>query len=385
MSHSDVLPLVSVIVPNYNHARFLPERLASIFNQSYENIEVILLDDASADNSATILQNWAAEYPQVSHLCINENNTGRAICQWQRGVELANGDYIWIAESDDVAAPNFIETLLSLLAEKPNVGFAYSDSEVINEQGGSLGTYVYSSPLYMNQNPWSHSFTMAGKDFVGCYMAYRNVVPNVSAVLFRASAIQPHIQASELKYCADWQLYNRILCHYDIIFCHEPLNQFRKHVLSSRWHDSISYARELKEKLHILKSLRLQFVSQIQYQTNINSSIAYLFKHRHKHKHIKQLCNNIVDADIQQCTEVILFGANDISEKIIDFLASIRIIPLVIDNNKVGLECHGCEIKRVDVHHLSTDSLCVLCTFSHQQSMKDCLSHQGYRGRVLEI
>jgi glycosyltransferase involved in cell wall biosynthesis len=377
-------PLVSVIVPNYNHARFLPERLASIFNQSYQNIEVILLDDASDDNSGTILQSWAAEYPQVRHLYINENNTGRAICQWQRGVELASGDYIWIAESDDVAAPNFIETLLTLIAEKPNVGFAYCDSEVINEHGGSLGTYVYSSPLSSNENPWSHSFSMAGKEFAGCYMAYRNVIPNVSAVLFSASVIKSQIQASELKYCADWQLYNRILCHYDIIFCRQPLNQFRKHVLSSRWHDSVSYGRELKEKVVLLKEFRQLMAGYDHYQLNINKSLKYILANRHKYTRVDKLCKRLNSVSLLG-HKVFLYGANDISEQVACFLSSIDVPWVVVDKNKAGVDNGYGLIMSPTKTVISMARIVVLCSLQHQASMHQVLLDFGFDGTLYKI
>ena len=98
--------MVSIIVPNYNHARFLPERLNSIFNQTFQDYEVILLDDASTDNSVEILNRYAAN-PKVSHFIVNQENSGSPFKQWKRGIDLARGEFVWIAESDDYSNTTF--------------------------------------------------------------------------------------------------------------------------------------------------------------------------------------------------------------------------------------------------------------------------------------
>lgn len=106
--------MVSIIIPNYNHASFLEKRLDSIFNQSYQNFEVIILDDASTDNSLSIL-NYYKDHPKVSHFIVNEKNSGSPFKQWKKGLSLAQGDYIWIAESDDFCDLNFLESQVQRL------------------------------------------------------------------------------------------------------------------------------------------------------------------------------------------------------------------------------------------------------------------------------
>jgi glycosyltransferase involved in cell wall biosynthesis len=86
-------PLISVIVPNYNHEKYLKQRLESVFNQTYVNFEVILLDDFSTDSSTNILSEYAKN-PKVSHCVFNETNSGNTFVQWNKGIALAKGDYI---------------------------------------------------------------------------------------------------------------------------------------------------------------------------------------------------------------------------------------------------------------------------------------------------
>lgn len=93
---------VSVIIPNYCHARFLNQRIDSVLNQTYSDYEVIILDDCSTDNSREIIESYR-NHPKISHIVYNEKNSGSTFIQWEKGFELARGEYIWIAESDDVA------------------------------------------------------------------------------------------------------------------------------------------------------------------------------------------------------------------------------------------------------------------------------------------
>ena len=102
-----MFPTVSVIIPNYNHAPYLRQRIDSVLKQDYQDFEVILLDDCSKDDSRQVLDSYR-NHPKVSHVVYNEQNTGNTFIQWERGVNLAQGRYIWIAESDDVAELSLI-------------------------------------------------------------------------------------------------------------------------------------------------------------------------------------------------------------------------------------------------------------------------------------
>src|SRR5260370_24418527 len=110
---------VSIIVPNYNHGRFLRRRIETILTQTFQDLELILLDDCSTDDSRTILKHYASS-PCV-RIEFNEVNSGSAFKQWNKGVRLATGKYVWIAESDHYADPQFLERLVPLLASHPQL------------------------------------------------------------------------------------------------------------------------------------------------------------------------------------------------------------------------------------------------------------------------
>ena len=86
----NALPLVSVVVPNYNYKRYLNLRIQSILQQTYQNIELILLDDASTDGSEEVLSDYQ-DHAKVSHILLNEHNTGNPFKQWFKGMQLAKG------------------------------------------------------------------------------------------------------------------------------------------------------------------------------------------------------------------------------------------------------------------------------------------------------
>src|ERR1035438_3730252 len=122
---------VSVVIPNYNHSRFLPRRIDSVLSQTFQDFELILLDDCSADDSRSILAQYSND-PRV-RIEFNETNSGSTFKQWNKGVRLAHGKYVWIAESDDYADARLLERLVAVLDSDPAVSFAYCQSWVVSD------------------------------------------------------------------------------------------------------------------------------------------------------------------------------------------------------------------------------------------------------------
>src|SRR5687768_333137 len=94
---SNFKPKVSVIVPSYNAVNLLRQRLDSIYKQTYPNIEVILLDDASTDGSQEVLEEYGQRYTEITKCSFNKKNSGGRVNHWRRGLGMAEGDLIWIA------------------------------------------------------------------------------------------------------------------------------------------------------------------------------------------------------------------------------------------------------------------------------------------------
>lgn len=225
--NSSYNPLVSVIIPNYNHAPFLEERIDSVLHQTYKNLEVILLDDASTDNSKTIVEKYRGN-EKISHIAYNEVNSGSTFKQWMKGCTLARGEWIWIAESDDVADPQFISKMV--LEIEAGVGMLCCQSKVIDAFGNPssyLGQECYPSHAMMSKDATFNSFDTA---FLANEMYRFNHLVNASSVLIKKAVLLqflPSIQA--FKLCGDWMLWVQTIAHYRVKLVKEPLNYFRVH------------------------------------------------------------------------------------------------------------------------------------------------------------
>src|SRR5215218_1678286 len=119
--------LFSVIVPNFNHGGFLEQRIESILRQTFQDFELIILDDASTDNSMAIIEQYR-NHPKVSHIIQNKTNSGSPFRQWIKGIDVALGNWIWVAESDDFADETFLQSAADAIANNPTIGLYYCDT-----------------------------------------------------------------------------------------------------------------------------------------------------------------------------------------------------------------------------------------------------------------
>ena len=227
------MPKVSVIVPNYNHAPYLHQRLDSIYNQTYRDFEVILLDDCSKDKSRDILASYA-EKPNTIFVP-NEANSGSVFRQWKKGISLSQGEYIWIAESDDFASPYFLKRLLTVMDEHPELGLVYSQSWLVDSQNIILGdARCWTNDL--DSQRWSRSFINYGIDEIIRFLVYKNTIPNASGILIRRTFLVKcgGIIDQPFRLCGDWLQWIKILACSDIGFVSECLNYWRQKTSNAR-------------------------------------------------------------------------------------------------------------------------------------------------------
>lgn len=212
---------VSVIMPNYNHAPYLKERLDSILAQDYPEFEVILLDDASTDESATILSEYAS-HPKVKTFLRSEHNSGNTFVQWERGIKEATGEYVWIAESDDVAEPDLLSRLVEALEEKYAV-LAFCHSEWIDGEGKTIAR---------SRDPrWNRDFSMVGDTFVRRYLLGYCSICNASAVVFKREAVQAvdWYQVQQFTASGDRLFWIQLAMQGRVAYVADKLNRFRQH------------------------------------------------------------------------------------------------------------------------------------------------------------
>jgi glycosyltransferase involved in cell wall biosynthesis len=219
---------VSVIVPNFNHARFLQQRIDSVLQQSVRARQIILLDDGSTDASRAVIEKYRG-HPGVLISC-NEQNQGSAFRQWNKGLALAREELVWIAESDDYARPAFLETLTRRLRERPTSGLVMCQSYLVDEAGREA-----LPDWYQEGSLWAVDFDLPGPELGSRHGAAGNPIPNASAVVFRRSLAAGVGPVDErLRLCGDWDFWMRLLEHSDFSYVAQPLNCFRTHPASVR-------------------------------------------------------------------------------------------------------------------------------------------------------
>lgn len=241
---------VSVIVPNYNYSRFLDQRLGSIEQQTFTDCEFILLDDASTDDSLQVLESFAEKH-RCPLIC-NAQNSGNVFKQWNKGLGLATGKYVWIAEADDYADHRFLETLVGRLEQNPQCGLAYCNSLRVDENNIIL-ELVRPTLFGIDLERWQHDFVNSGHEECFRYLLRENTIPNASAVVFKRELYEAVGKVDEsLKGGGDWKFWASLLQRSDLAFVAEPLNYFRVHKNTTRARARV-WAASLPESFEVMK------------------------------------------------------------------------------------------------------------------------------------
>lgn len=212
--------LVSVIIPNFNHARYLDERIQTVLNQTYQNFELIILDDCSTDNSKEIIEKYR-QNPHVSHISYNEQNSGKIFTQWQKGIEIAKGELIWIAESDDKCHPELLGKLVHEFQNNKNLVVAFCKTVFFSDKGYEQYTHT------INVKEKNH---FSNIEFVSQYMSRGCPMLNASACLFKKeAAMRIDSLYMEFKGAGD-RLFWTLMCECgDVAVVDEYLNYMRQH------------------------------------------------------------------------------------------------------------------------------------------------------------
>ena len=212
--------MVSVIITNYNHAPFLKERIDSVLNQTYQDFEVIILDDKSTDSSREIIEHYR-KHPKVTHIVFNEENSGSTFKQWQKGFDLAKGEYIWIAESDDVAHPDFLKKLIEAINGDKKVVLAASAITIIDENGKITGHESISKSRQVRR--------YLSDEFIRENMLIGNHLLNASSAIFRKDILSSFPKKyTSMKSSGDYLFWIELANCGKVIEIPEELDYFRR-------------------------------------------------------------------------------------------------------------------------------------------------------------
>jgi len=258
------MPKVSIIIPCYNHKLFLKERLDSIFNQTYQDFEVILLDDASKDGSVALLEKYSSD-KRVSHFIVNDKNSGSPFKQWKKGIDLSKGKYIWIAESDDTCDLNFLEEQLKELQ--------YNDITVAK-------TLILTDGINTSEELHNHFHTTFKTNFLKPeHFIDFCPIGNVSSVVFKKEIlISTSINYSLFDVIGDMMFYFENFRDKKIVYNTKTNSYFRRNTegISNLSKKDISYY-EKYFKEHLFLQKRISKILPEKYKEKIKNSLTRRF------------------------------------------------------------------------------------------------------------
>lgn len=220
---------VSVVVPNYRHAPYLEERLNSIYRQTRKPDEIIVLDDASPDDSVRVIERLAKQAPVPLRIAVNETNSGCPFRQWVKGIEMAAGDLIWIAESDDSCHAEFLERLLPEFHD-PDVALAYCQSELIGPDGRQLEPHFLPHTDDLSKSRWRARYRASALVEAEQALSQKNTIPNASAMVFRKPRRLDFLDdLFRLRFAGDWLFHAMLAREGKVAYIPDVLNKYRRH------------------------------------------------------------------------------------------------------------------------------------------------------------
>lgn len=246
------IPRVSVVVPNFNYSRYLEQRLQSIATQMLPVYEIIVLDDASTDDSLQRLQQLRGSLDPEPRIVARDRNGGSVFRQWLRGVELARGDFVWIAEADDLCSPDFLETIVPEMQQDPSIVLGYCQSRQIDGEGRVLADDYLAWTDDVSLQRWRSRYVASGREEVAAGLSIKNTIPNVSAVVFRRDCLREVLGdnidlIASHRIAGDWIAYLKLLQDGRVLFDPNSCNQHRRHEASMV--AALDPARHLEEVL----------------------------------------------------------------------------------------------------------------------------------------
>ena len=256
---------VSIIMPCYNHGRFLSESIEGVLNQTYADIELIIVDDHSGDNSIDIISKYKGQDKRIISIC-HQKNLGVSKAR-NAGLAISRGEFIGFCDADDVWEHKKLAAQIEVLQNNREYGLTYCDAIIIDE--GGIPTGLRFSDLCGGKRK------MTG--YLFGELCLRNFI-NMQTVVFRKGCIQDSRLFNEgIKYVEDWLGWIMLARHHNFIYLDDPLARYRVH----RNNTATLYKRGVEEnRLKVYKEvirhypdLQAKLRSKIFYEIGIEYSL----------------------------------------------------------------------------------------------------------------
>src|SRR5262245_49209277 len=235
-----MMPRVSVCIPTYNTARYLPKSIESVLAQEFADFELVICDNASSDDTPGICRGY--DDPRIHYVRFDEF-VGQS-ANWNRCLELARGEYVVLLHADDALQPAFLKRAVSMLEHNPPVGFVHCSVQHINESG---------APLHL-QKLWDEDRIDAG-EVLFKRLLLEGCVVNPAGVLVRSSAYKSAGEfAEEIVWGVDWHMWMRIALNSRVGYLTEPLAFYRQHQQSGT-SGVMTTARNAKDEMWMIDDI----------------------------------------------------------------------------------------------------------------------------------
>jgi glycosyltransferase involved in cell wall biosynthesis len=215
------MPTMSVVMPCHNHGRFLAESVESILNQTYKQLELIIVDDGSSDDSRDVILALARKDSRI-RVVLHDRNRGASNSR-NDGVRAAQGDFISFCDADDLWMPEKLSVQLKILEENKRYDVVYSDAVIIDGNGANTGQR-FSQVYRLPRNPSGFLF----KD-----LCLRNFI-NMQTVMLRRDCVQPgELFDERIRWVEDWWCWTRLSKQHLFFYSEQPLSKYRVHSRST--------------------------------------------------------------------------------------------------------------------------------------------------------
>lgn len=267
-------PLVTIGIPNYNYGRYILETLDSVANQTYQNIEVIIVDDFSTDNSCEVIENWIKHYKGKFHIIFLKNEENLGVSKACNIIlKNAKGKYFQPLDADDIILPGKIESEVKFLNESPQTGMVYSNVSVINSSG------IITNPDYCNRINYDSNNMPSGK-ILNELLVFNFI--STPSVLINTECARLIGGFDETLRLQDYYMWLKLSENYEIKYLPEITAWYRVHKSSMSNFSPTSCV--LEESVMINKYRYFHQTSQDLKKViakNIEYSAVYLYQHKY--------------------------------------------------------------------------------------------------------
>lgn len=270
---------ISVVIPNYNYEKFLLQRMYSILNQTVKLNEIIILDDCSSDGSRILIDEIVGKLSPYVNIRKEYNavNSGSAFKQWEKGMNLACSDYVWIAEADDYCDRKMLQNLIKPIVKNKDIMISYCDTSFISANGSIMLRSIVPEIDIQKTGHWNKSYVNNGLSEINDYSYLNCTIANVSSCIIKKGNYDKEFKMSgNYKQAGDWLFYVNILRYGSIAYSNKRMNYYRVH--GNNVSSVFNKKKHIDEIISIYKYYLKEFNINKEQKEKMNCRISFLKK-----------------------------------------------------------------------------------------------------------